>query len=323
MGSAIPIQSPHIDPPIFQRMGGEEGLAPLIQALEFYKTSKLQEQKNATEAAGQQSRSALEKAQTDALNDAVKRKQDDETAWGDFVKNAPATLQPFLQMTNALRGLPPEVAQVAGPIIAKAISQQAGMRDPIDPKQITGMADLMRVGVDFGTAAHMSGINLRDAKDKNPADPSAIPVDGSWLKYKYVPPSLAGSDLSRDLRAQGQIINVTRKQIGDITKDIQKHQQEIADQFAATANAGRPPLPGTPPPKYDPSQPGQAQAFHQFLAQTGYVQRLQQLKTDQDAAMHRMNDIASQHAMSQQDPATDQLQRVVDLMSKPQSPPQP
>lgn len=317
MAGPIPIQAPHIDPGIFQRMGGEEGLAPLISALEFYKSSKLKEQQNATEAAAQQTRGALETAQANALNDAVKRRQDDENAWGDFVKNAPATLQPFLKMANAMRGLPPEVEQVVGPTLTRALGQQMGLQQPLDDKAVTHMTDLMKVGVDMGTAAFLSGIPLRDANDKNPADPNAIPVDPKWLKYKYVPPSLAGSDLSRDLRAQGQILNATRKQIADITKDIQKHQQMIAEDAQKTTLGGKPPLPGTPPPQYDPSQPGQAQAFHQFLAQTGYVQRLQQLKADQDAAMKRMNDIAQQHATSQPDPATDQLQQVVDLMSKP------
>lgn len=314
MGAPIPIQAPHIDPQLFQRpAGGEEGLAPLIQALEFYKSSKLEEQRNQIEAGRAASTSALQGAQQRALEEGMRQKKDEQQAWSDFVSNAPASIQPILKGIDAMRGLPPELQQVAGPMVSKAIAGQMGLSQAPDHTALTTGLSFFKAGVPMNVAFGMVGLHLADETTKGDpdADPNAIYVPKKVLNMTYSPPGAANSDLSRRLRAQSAIVTDSQKQLQQLQKDIAKQQQQIADEAWKTANPkAPPPLQGV---KYDPSDQGQVRAFHQYLIQRGIPQRMQRLQADQAAAMEEIKRTGL-GAASDSSPAEDQLQQVINLM---------
>lgn len=300
MTGPIPIQAPRIDPPIFQRMGGEEGLAPLIQALEFYKTSKQHEERINIERADQQSTGAVRDAQTAALRKNLADRDQADQAWRDTVNNAPQTLQPFLKAVDGLRGLDPALQQVVAPVLARQIP---GFANHPDPQTLAGFGNLLRSGLPLGVAAKIYDVDL-----------DGLGVPKSYQNWKYTPPGQAGQEESRRRLALSATFSQADKQIQQIQKAVKQQQDRIAQEVIAQRNGGKPPLPGVPI-TYDPSDPQMVTALHQFMAQKHYDVQLHTLTQDREAARQQIKDMALPGATG--DAATDRVNQILQLMGQP------
>ncbi len=285
MGAAIPIQSPQIRPDLFQRpSGGEEGLAPLIQALEFYKTSKLKEQEQGIEQQKANSTGALQGAQTDALRQEVDQKKKNEDAWQAHIANAPETDKPVLQLINATRGLPPELQQVMGGLIAQHLPGT-------DPKAMANVIALARLGAPLGDAGNAMGVKFWDSS-KGPAPEGATPISHSLYTFKFTPPEQALRESALQLRAQTAITARADAEDHTMLQDINKQKDIIAQQAWKTAN------PKTPPPigvqlHYDEHDPAQVAMLHQYVQEHHYYERMQQNDINRKAATQRLAATAS------------------------------
>lgn len=305
---SIPIQAPQIRPDVVSG-GQNEGLAPLIQALQQYKISKLQEQRNAIDQQRATSDAALQGAQAARLTQEVKLQEEGEEAWQKQISQAPAALQPFLRMVNGLRGLDPQLQKVVTPILSK----QLGFGQAADPETLTRMTALLHLGLPLEVAAHISGVKVRDIADTQSTDPDAIALPKNILKWHYVPPAAANSDESRRLRAQGMIVTQANKDDSVVFRDLSKQKELIAQQVISARNGGRPPLPGTPI-QFDPNDGEMTAALHRYIVQHHYDTRLQLNRQNRDAAIQSINQTAQ--TASQANPAADRLQSVIDLMSQ-------
>ena len=281
MTAPLAIQPPHIDPGIFQRSssGGESGLEPLISALQFYKKSKLDEQRNQIDAQRTASESNLQGAQADALRAHVQHEQDSEDAWQKQIKTAPATLQPFLQAINGIRGLDPELQRVVAPIIARQIP---GFQDHPDPQTLSAFSTLLHTGLPLGVGAKIFGIDL-----------DSLGVPKSYQNWQYQPPGDKERDDSRQLRALGTTFNQADKEITQAQKEIGKEQERIATTVMQARQPGRPLL---VPPKFDPSDDEMRRQFHQWLGSRGLDKRLPILMRDREDARTKIQGFAGQQS---------------------------
>ncbi len=289
MGAAIPIQSPQIRPDLFQRpSGGEEGLAPLIQALEFYKTSKLKEQEQGIEQQKANSTGALQGAQTDALRQDIDQKKKNEDAWQAHIANAPETDKPVLQLINATRGLPPELQQVMGGLIAQHLPGT-------DPRAVANVIALARLGAPLGDAANALGVKFWDmstTSPKNSMPEGAVPISHSLYTFKFTPPETALRQDAIRLRAQTALVARADAEDKTMQADTKAQGDIIAQQAWKAAN------PHTPPPlgvqlHFDSKDPAQVAALHQYVEQHHYYERMQQNAINRKAATEGLAATAS------------------------------
>lgn len=304
----IPIQAPQIRPDVIGGTPGS-GLEPLIQALQFYKQSKLAEQRQQLDAQRTTSDVALQGAQTDTMRANLQRQTDEDEAWRKQISTAPAALQPFLKLVDASRGLPPELQHITASVAA---SQIPGM----SPQGVKDFQGYLRLGLPLDISAKMSGVEVYDLADtKSPHSPTAIGLPKNMLRWTYTPPGSAERDLSRELRAQGMIVNQADRDDAVVARDLTKVKEQIAVDIWKQANPGaaQPLL----PIHFDPNDPAQALALHRYVQQHHYDTRLQVNRQNRDAANQRINATArGASQVSPADAAASQLQQTIDLMSQ-------